>query len=332
MYTEREDYANGYRIKYMRGIEKVIDDRRKESISKRDRFFKNISQNREEYREKYLDMLGWPLNEQPQGILSVNENPVYSDDETEIVRLQFELFEGYLFYGVLIRHKTDKALPLVISQHGGWGTPEICSSFFDSSNYNDMSMRIFNKGVNVFAPQLDLWQANRFGPDGKRDEFDLKLKQLGGSIAALEIYSIERCLDYFETQPYCNKVFGMAGLSYGGFYTLYTAAADTRIKAALTCSHFNDRTKYNWQSKCFFDAANTFCDAEVGALVFPRSLAIEVGDNDELFTPETAQSEFLRLEKYYAEKPENVRFHIFKGVHEFCPDNNDAIDWMISRL
>ena len=32
MYTEREDYANGYRIKYMHGIEKVIDDRRKESI------------------------------------------------------------------------------------------------------------------------------------------------------------------------------------------------------------------------------------------------------------------------------------------------------------
>ena len=143
--------------------------------------------------------------------------------------MQFELFDGFYFYGILIRHKTDKKLPLVISQHGGLGTPEICCSFFDSANYNDMSERIFDKGVNVFAPQLDLWQEERFGPSGKRNDFDMKLKQLGGSIAALEIYSVMRCIDYFEKADYCNGKFGMAGLSYGGFYTMYRIEQHSQV-------------------------------------------------------------------------------------------------------
>lgn len=189
------------------------------------------------------------------------------------------------------------------------------------------------KGVNVFAPQLCLWQVNRFGPDNKRDELDLKLKQLGSSIAALEIYSIKRCLDYFEKELYCSGVFGMAGLSYGGFYTLYTTAADTRIKSALSCSHFNDRIKYGWASISFFNAASTFLDAETAALIMPRHLAIEVGDNDELFTPETAQNDEFEILKGYAKgHGDCFKFHIFKGVHEFCPENDEAIDWFISKL
>lgn len=332
MYTERPDYGNGYRIKYLRGIEEVINQRREECEKTRSEFMKGFSENQEEYRKKYLDMLGWPLNIEPKEILSVTKRLVFEDDKMIIERIQLELFKDYLFYGILFKHKTDKKLPLVISQHGGWGTPEFCSGFFDTENYNNMSMRIFNKGVNVFAPQLCLWQVNRFGPDNKRDELDLKLKQLGSSIAALEIYSIKRCLDYFEKEPYCSGVFGMAGLSYGGFYTLYTTAADTRIKSALSCSHFNDRIKYGWASKSFFNAASTFLDAETAALIIPRHLAIEVGDNDELFTPETAQNEFKILKGYAKGHEDCFKFHIFKGVHEFCPENDEAIDWFISKL
>ena len=331
-YTEREDYGNGYRIKYLKSLDKLLEQRREQCKKQRDGFAKDITAKPDEYRKKYYDMLGWPLNSEPQKIISITEQNTYEDDKIIIRRMQFELFDGFYFYGILFRHKTDKKLPLVISQHGGWGTPEFCSGFFDSENYNDMSMRVFDKGVNVFAPQLDLWQENRFGPSGRRDDFDMKLKQLGGSIAALEIYSIMRCIDYFEKKDYCNGKFGMVGLSYGGFYTLYTTAADTRRKAALSCSHFNDRIKYGWMSKSFINAASTFLDAEVAALVYPRRLAIEVGDNDELFEPESAALEFERLKRYYGKDTDKLHFHIFNGVHEFCPDGDEAIDWILDEI
>ncbi len=332
MYQEQENCGNNYRVCYLEGLNKLVKDRRESAVQNREKLMKKVSQNREAYREQFKSMLGWPLNEKPAPVRGVLELPIFQDAEVEITRIQLEAFEGLRFYGILFRHKQDEPLPLVISQHGGMGTPEFCSSFFDSENYNDMSMRIFRKGVNVFAPQLNLWQSNRFGPEGDRDEIDRRLKQLGSSIAALEIYCIQRCMDYFQQKSWCNGAFGMVGLSYGGFYTLYTAAADTRIKAALSCSHFNDRVKYNWVSKSFFNAANTFCDAEVAALVIPRYLAIEVGDKDELFDSETARAEFSRLQKYIPDWENHFYFHVFNGVHEFCPENDSAIDWVVQRL
>jgi len=331
IYLEREDYGNGYRITYLDGIKKLIEDRKKRALRERVRFGQGISKDRECYRKQFCNMLGWPLNAEKQPILSVKENVIADDKKHKISRMQFELFEGFWFYGILMQHKTDRELPLVISQHGGRGTPEMACSFFDCENYNDMSLRIFEQGVHVFAPQTVLWQEGRFGPANCRNDFDNALKQLGGSIAALEIYSIRKCLDYFETQDYCNGSFGMAGLSYGGFYTLYTAAVDTRIKAALASSHFNDREKYNWYDKVWFNSANRFLDAQVAALVCPRGLRIEVGDNDELFAAGSAIEEYEILRDYYKEKPENLQFHVFQGVHEFCPED-DGVEWLISKI
>ncbi len=332
IYSEDSSCGNSFRVTYLEGIKKLINDRKKQALMERINFGKQISNDRESYRKQYLDMLGWPLNDQRQPILNVSENLLFENNRYIISRLQFELFEGFWFYGILFRHQTKKALPLVVVQHGAGGTPELCSSFFDSENYNDMTLRILGKGMNVFAPQMDLWASSqRFGPADCRGELDKCLKQLGGSITALEIYSVQRCLDYFEQQIYHNGEFGMAGLSYGGFYTLYTAAADKRIKAALACCHFNDRTRYNMVDKVWFNAANTFLDAQVAALVCPRSLRIEVGDNDEVFAVDSAIKEYEILKDYFLESPDNLQFHVFSGVHEFCPDD-EGVDWLSARL
>src|SRR5699024_2568078 len=138
------------------------------------------------------------------------------------------------------------------------GTPELCSGFFGSANYNDMTLRIFQKGVNVFAPQLLLWKEGDFGEDSHRAEIDNDLRRLGGSIAALEIHCLSRCLDWLETWEGCNGTFGMIGLSYGGFYALYTAAVDVRIRAALDCSFFQDGTHCFGNDFAWFDCARRF--------------------------------------------------------------------------
>ena len=330
IYHEEENCGNTYREEYLNGICHLIEKRKEKCRKQRIEYAKKIIQNPDECRKQFVNMLGWPLNCEKEPILNVSKNKIFEDEMSVFYRIQFELFEGYQFYGILLQHKTDKALPLVISQHGGLGTPEICCSFFESSNYNDMSLRIFNKGVNVFAPQLLLWQAERFGPENQRNEIDTALKQLGGSITALEVYSIMRCIDYFEEQTYCNKKFGMAGLSYGGFYTLYTAAIDTRIKAALSCSHFHDRAKYIFADRVWFGSASMFFDAQAALLVCPRFLRIEVGDADELFSAESGAEEFEIVNELYCQRG-NVQFHVFEGTHEFCPED-DGIDEMIQNL
>ncbi len=332
MYREAENVGNKYREEYLSGLHKVIADRLVAAKKNRELFIEGLTEDRESYRKKYCDMLGWPLNEEPHPIKSVSEEVIYETEQEIYSRMQFEMFEGFRFYGILFRHKKEEALPLVIAQHGGDGTPELCSDFFGSANYNDMTMRLFRQGVNVFAPQLALWKSPEYGADNQRNEIDTKLKQLGGSITAVEIYCIMRCIDYFQEKQYCNNSFGMCGLSYGGFYTLHTTAADTRIRAALTSSHFNDRVLYGWSSKSFYNAANTFLDAEVAGLICPRYLEIHVGDADELFDAAPAEAEYERAKKYFKEAPENIRFHIFQGGHEFCPNDDEVIKRFIAKL
>jgi len=204
--------------------------------------------------------------------------------------------------------------------------------YFNNGNYNKVIKRLLNKGVHVFAPQLLLWEETRLGPKTERQWVDTTLKQLGGSVTALEIYCIERCIDWLETKEFVNKSFGMIGLSYGGFYTMFTTAVDTRIKAAVSSSQFNNRYRYNWSDWVFQNAANTFFDFEVAALIYPRPFYIEVGDTDQLFDVLFAKQEIKRLEKYYADAAENLKFHVFKGVHEFSADIEMGIDFMLSHL
>ena len=116
-------------------------------------------------------------------------------------RVQIQVFEGFKFYGLLFKKNDGKRRPLVIAQHGGLGTPELCSTLFEgetSYNYNDMTQRILEYDVNVFAPQMLLWSIEEYGIDYNRAYIDAVLKMLGGSITALEIYCLQRSLDYFE--------------------------------------------------------------------------------------------------------------------------------------
>lgn len=330
VYEEKEDAGNVYRENYLNGLDKLIESRRREAAGSRHAFGKTISADREQAREEYIKMLGWPLGTDSP-VISAKEIPVFENDKYIVTRIVLELFPGLPFYGILFRHVGAKERPLVISQHGGQGTPEICSSFFRSANYNDMSMRIFLRGVNVFAPQTLLWESPKYGPENRRDEIDNSLKQLGSSIAALEIYAIMKSIDYLTAQGYAGKSIGMAGLSYGGFYTLYTAAADTRIRACLAVSHFNDRTKHNWHSKVWFGSALRFLDPEVGALVCPRFLRIETGSDDNVFLAEDACREFEVLKDYYSEAADQLEFNVFEGVHEFCPEDT-GIEHLIAHL
>ncbi len=221
-------------------------------------------------------------------------------------------------YGVFFQQKCDMPLPVVIAQHGGLGTPEMVSSFFDSDNYHDMARRILAQGVHVFCSQLLLWDTKRFSGGGAdmRNAFDSHLKQVGSSITALEIDGLQKCIDYLCRQSCVDaERIGMAGLSYGGFFTLHTAALDKRIKAAMCSCSFNDRIRYNWLDWVWQNSANIFLDAEIAALVCPRKLWIQVTGKDHLFALDTAEREFARLQSFC--NWEGLHFEVIPGDHEF---------------
>ena len=148
-------------------------------------------------------------------------------------------------YGLLLIPKHAKvSLPLVIAKHGGGGTPET-ATFHGGANYRDMVRGAVNRGYAVFAP-LTIFNAfcdkdRETGfPVKIRARLDRRLRLLGTSLTAVEIAKIVGALDAVLRRPEIDPGrVAMIGLSYGGYYTLYTTALEPRIRCAVCSCHFN---------------------------------------------------------------------------------------------
>ena len=330
--------ADNYRQGYVEGIEKFVNQLKKESIEKRREFMplETFFGNSEKFRSEYIKMLG--LDKLNIDTFKPAECVFVGRDETvSIFRLVVYITDEIPFYAMLFIPKGASNAPLVIAQHGGGGTPELCADMNGKNNYNHMVQRALEKGAVVIAPQLLLWSTEEsetqrlHNVSYNRAKVDLNLKRFGLSITALEIKGIMKCIDYGCTlKEVCADKISMVGLSYGGYFTLYTMAADTRIKAGYTAACFNDRNVYDWQDFSYPSSALLFHDAEVAALCAPRKLYIQVGKADEVFDYKKSVPEFERIKGYYkvlnCEK--NLVFSLWDGGHTF-PDNNDGFDFII---
>ena len=321
-YTEERDVSAVYKQNYIDGIKAVIDRRQKEAEQKRDEYIKDILTDADRYREDLAKMLGWPLvNHDDKEPPICTAHKLSDEDGYSIYRLEFEILDGVKMTGLFFKADSTEKRPLVIVQHGGLGTPELISGVYgNTSNYNDMLMRVRNHGVHVFAPQVLLWSED-YNVEFDRKEIDASLKRVGSSITAIEVHGIRRILDYFETQEYVS-CFGMGGMSYGGFYTLYTTALEKRIKAALSCSFFNSRDAVHWTDWVWHNSGYCFDDAEVACLAYPRKLCLMMGDSDNLFKSEYSEKSFERIKKICKKVGTDwTKLIIFEGTHEFCKDD-----------
>lgn len=321
-YSEEYESSQVYKKQYKDSFDKLVGKLQKNAEEQRAQYIKDVFKNPEKYRRDFREMLGWPMvNYDGEKIPKVIFEEKLSEEDThDIYRMQFEILGGLKITGLFFKAKGEEKRPLVIAQHGALGTPEVISDIYDyTANYHHMTKRILKYGVHVFAPQLLLWNSDRYGVEYDRQGIDLQLRRFGASVVSVEVYAITSIINYFETKSYV-KNFGMVGLSYGGFYTLFTAAADTRIKSAVSCSFFNTRDKvlrgdWVWNG-------NKFDDAEVACLIYPRRLCIELGTEDELFDYRGGLSSFEKLKSYCEETGTDwTEMILFKGVHEFCKED-----------
>lgn len=323
IYSEEIKQTEQNKKTYLEGIRSVINQRQRDAEEARAEYFGEVFTDQERYRRELREMLGWPLvghtdTEKPCVIF----HKLSDEEGYELFRAEVEILEGLRLTGLFFRMKGDGKKPLVIVQHGGSGSPEIISGVYGgTANYNDMLMRVTKHNVHVFAPQLLLWNVQQYGVPYDRKAIDGELKRVGSSIAAVELYGIGRIVDYFESEDYISS-FGMVGLSYGGFYTLYATALDTRIRSAISCSFFASRDAYGWSDWVWQDSANYFDDAEVACLVYPRRLCLEMGTRDELFGSEYSEESFERIKTYCKDVGTDwCSLILFDGKHEFCLDD-----------
>lgn len=292
------------------------------------------------FREKYAAILGIPRAE-GMPAPEIRLKKLGRDDYGEIYRFTAAVMPGFETGGLLMlpengtRKNAKGEYPLVICQHGGGGTPEYLADFFEEecggNAYCHMTERALSAGFAVFAPMLLLWKFARnteekrptYRGDYNRGQLDVALKRLGYSMTGLEIFCLCRMLSALCARPDVDggRV-GMAGVSYGGYFSLHMAAYDTRVRAIYSAAVFNDRDKVCFGDWGYQGAAHLFADAEVAALCAPRPLFIDVGRADTVFDYTSAIPEAERAEKYYraAGAGDKFSFSLHEAGHRFSPE------------
>ncbi len=246
-------------------------------------------------------------------------------------RVKISVLPGVNCLGIYIVPKgLKRRAPLVISMHGGGGSPEI-ALFHGGSNYHDMVRGGVKRGYVVFAP-THLFSAEGY-PRDIRNRIDDRMRMVGTSLTAVEIAKISRSLDVLLKRPEVDpKRVAMVGLSYGGYYTLVTTALEPRIKAAVSSCYFGVQEGRYAQDELgipsdfrFPDRFTLFTDRELVAMICPRALEIQAGRFDNASHRETGKVLAPLSAEFYhhLSQNDNFRFVVFEGGHDFW----DATAW-----
>ena len=336
-YSETIEKDTKYRAEYLQGIDEFLWAEKFEADKMRSQFIspEKYEKNPEFYREQFIALLGFPLT-RPREMPVVEKSFVVKDGNVNIYRMQFEFWGKLKFYGMYLEQCDNaKDAPFIFGCHGGKGTPEMVSSMhIDSANYNHLVRRMTDRGANVFVPQFLLWDIERYGNEYERKHMDGKLRQLGGSITAMELYFLQCILDYFIEKKKINAdKIGVAGLSYGGMYAIHFAAVETRIKACYSCSWVNDSFIHSWADWSYYNAQKYFTTAETMALIAPRALVVAMGDKDNIFDYRKTAQECEKVKPYYEafSLENNLKYVTFQGIHEI-DTSDEELDFLFKKL
>lgn len=286
------------------------------------------------FRRAYAASIGYPPPGRP-----ASEAPVFTllgeDQIGRYYRARISVLPGVHAVGIyIVPKRISGRAPLVIAMHGGGGSPE-GALFHGGANYHDMVRGGAARGCVVWAP-THLFRAEGYPADIRRIVDD-RARLVGTSITAIEIAKITRSLDVLLKRPEVDPHrVAMIGLSYGGYYTLVTAALEPRIKAAVSSCYFGVQEGRYAQDELSvpgdfrsMDRFTLFQDSDIVALICPRPLEIQAGARDNASHRETGKQLAPRAESYYTRLGlrDRFRFLVFEGGHEF----NDSSAWEFLR-
>ncbi|MEP6755219.1 MAG: dienelactone hydrolase family protein, partial [Chthonomonadales bacterium] len=289
------------------------------------------------YRKAFAASIGYPPPggsvQQPSQFDKIGEDSVGT-----YFRAHIPVLPGVECLGIYIVPKNLKGrAPLIISMHGGGGSPEI-ALYNGGSNYHDMVRGGAKRGYVVFAP-THLFFAEGF-PRDIRNKTDERLRLVGTSITAVEIYKISKALDVLVKRPEVDsKRIAMVGLSYGGYYTLVTAALEPRIKVSVSSCYYGVQEGRYEQDELgvpsdfkFMGRMTLFNDQDLVALIAPRALEIQAGATDNASHREMGKRIAPQSAEYYNKLglPDKFRFVVFNGGHEFHDET--AWEWIKKHL
>lgn len=308
---------------------------------------------RDSFREKLIKLMGIdlmsPKCELNPEILERRESGSYIRE-----KLSLQVEEGFhMPCYLLIPKNISLPSPVVVALHGhGRGVKDVLGEvdseewkrWVESFNY-DYAHQLALRGFITFVPEVRAFgerekDSEKVVPREDRDyrtscrKSSFNSMLLGRPIIGGKIWDMMRAIDYLQTREEVNpEKIACLGLSMGGMITLYGAAVDQRIKAAVISGYLNtfkDSIMAMEHCECnYLPGILKYGEMyDICGLIAPRPLLIESAKNDPLFPFHASEFAFDRVKRVYqllGEKEKLAR-DVFEGEHRFS--GKIAFDWL----
>ncbi len=282
------------------------------------------------YRQQLGNFFGYPPLKALKGKIS-KFIKVGEDKYSTVYRVWVEVVQGVHAYGIyMVPKNLKRKAPLIIAIHGGGGNPEAICGLDTRDNYHAFGYEAVKRGYIVWAPGLTMlsdYAADAPIAGAAREILDKQLKLMGNSIIGLEIHKIiESTKTLIAERPEIDvKNVGMTGLSWGGFFTMYTTALCPFIKAAAPSGNVREtkveleKTMDIEQLNKLFHSLDGFGYFQAIGMICPRPCLVQLGEKDTLFDMGEAKEEVKRAAYYYEKLgvKEKFQFTTHPGGHEY---------------
>lgn len=220
--------------------------------------------------------------------------------------------------------------PAVLAVHGhGPGKSRVCGTEPDDPPGGDYAAELARRGYVVLAPDLRCFgeRADWNPPDHYACDTNLVHQVMAGWCPLTQnLWDLARCVDILESQPLVDRSrIGVAGFSYGATATLFLAAIDSRVAVAVVSGYFSswaESHKVPWNmcgSQILPGMLGHMEHADLAALVAPRPLLVQTGDQDPLFPLAAAKDALARVRPLYERMGAGDRLghDVFAGEHQW---------------